>query len=40
MSIYDMMLEEEHSDLHNLLTNPPTVIDLVQESLSTGANVC
>lgn len=40
MSIYELMLEEDHADLYNLLLNPPTVIDPVQESLSADNQVC
>lgn len=39
MSIYDIMMEDDHSDLYNLFLNPPTVIDSVQDSLFTGSFV-
>lgn len=39
LSIYDMMLDEDHAELYNMLLNPPAVIDPVQKTLSTGACV-
>lgn len=35
-SIYDMLIESDHPDLYNLLSNPPAVIDPVQEALLSG----
>lgn len=36
MTIYDLVFEEDHSELYNLLSNPSTIIDPVKNDLSKG----
>lgn len=36
MSIYDLVYEEDHSELYNLLLNPINVVEPLQNVLTTG----
>lgn len=36
MTIYDLAYEEDHTELYNLLLNPPSIVDPVQDSLTNG----
>lgn len=35
-SIYDLIYEKEHQDIHNLLSRPATVIDPLKSDLTIG----
>lgn len=39
MSIYDLAFEDDHSDLYNLLLNPPSIVDPVQDSITNENQV-
>lgn len=35
-SIYDLIYDKEHQEVHNLLSNPVTVIDPMKNDLTMG----
>lgn len=39
MSIYDLAYEKDHSDLYNLLSNPPFIVDPIQDSITNENQV-
>lgn len=36
MTIYDIVYEDEHSELYNILVNPSAIIDPVSDVLTDG----
>lgn len=35
-SVYDLIYEKEHQEVHNLLSNPMTIIDPMKNDLTMG----
>lgn len=36
MTIYDMVYDEDHADIYNMLMNPTVVVDSIQNEITPG----